>query len=280
MDLHDEVQQDTKNGGHLQKLLTGYNLWLSTLSPFDQARIDGETDPVKRAQLVKTIREEQQKRQSLAAVDQPRRRAVVLTPKDLDVMLKAVEENFLTPESRKKIPGRLTGRDRHLRILKSALSQVRVPGNEGNEAAQALVSTLVDAAPNGNAKSRLLNAGRQPRRVLGQMLARSLAAEWQPEIEAVYPTKSAIDEEIAERLAAADPSKRDSQKTQLNSFQGRRTIGFQLAIQSGEQFKELRPVFFWLLAGLPHNPGAARTQPGLPRNERRGAVEKTKSTTD
>ncbi len=205
----------------------------------------------------------------------------MLTPKDLDVMLKAVEENFLNPESRKKIPERLTGRDRHLRILKSPRAyQVRVPGNEGNEAVQALVSTLVEATPNGNAKSRLLNAARQQRRVLGQMLARSLAAEWQPEIEAVYPTKSAIDEAIAERLAAADPAKRETQKTQLNSFQGRRTVGFQLAIQSGDQFKELRPVFFWLLGGLPHGPGAARTQSGLPRNERRGAVEKTNSTAD
>ncbi len=53
IDLHDEVQQDTKNGGHLQKLLTGYNLWLTC---FDQQVIDGETDPVKRAQLVKIRR--------------------------------------------------------------------------------------------------------------------------------------------------------------------------------------------------------------------------------
>ena len=176
-ELDDEVRQDSS--GHLLKLLTGYNRWLSGLSPFDQERVLSKTDPIERAQLVKTIREEQKKRQALAAIDAVGRPAAMLQPADLDAMLKAVEENFLTPESRKNVPDQLAGRERHLRILKAAQLQVRA-SDDSTGAAQTLVSTLIEAVPNESVKNRIMNPprARTRRQVLGQVLSRSLVNEW------------------------------------------------------------------------------------------------------
>jgi hypothetical protein len=97
-----------------------------------------------------------------------------------------------------------------------------------------------------------------PRRILGQTLARALATEWRLEIEAAYPPPAAIDDLIASRIAAAESSRRDAQKNLLNTPDGRRMVGVQVAIQTGEQFDELRPVFYWLWAGFPNGNRALR----------------------
>ncbi len=255
-ELDDEVKQDTANGGHLLKLMTDYNRWLSTLSPFDQERILSKTDPVERAQLVHEIREEQQKRLAMTGFDAGGRPALALEPSEFDTMLKAVEDSFLTPDARKKIPEQLSGRERHLRILKAAQQQARTATSS-----QTLVQTLMGAIPNDNLKARLVKAApRAPRRQLGQVMSRALAAEWWDEIRAVYPKPAVIQEEIERRLATAGPAKRDQQKPQFSSKQGRRMIGVQLALASGDQFKELRPVFLWLSSGLQHRAGAGRGQ--------------------
>jgi hypothetical protein len=257
-ELDDEVRQDSS--GHLLKLLTGYNRWLSGLSPFDQERILSKTDPIERAQLVKTIREEQKKRQTLAAIDGTGRPAAMLQPADLDAMLKVVEDNFLTPESRKKIPDQLAGRERHLRILRTALQQVK-SADDAATAAQTLISTLIEAVPNETIKNRIMNPARarSRRQVLGQVLSRSLVNEWWDEIRAVFPTQEAIDAEMTRRLAEAVPARRDSLKNQFGSKPGRRAVGSQLALATSDQFKELRPVVGWLIAGLPAKPGTPRT---------------------
>jgi hypothetical protein len=261
-ELDDEVRQDSS--GRLLKLLTGYNRWLSSLSPFDQERILSKTDPVERAQLVKVIRDEQQKRQALASLDGFGRQALALLPTDLDVMLAAVEENFLTPESRTKVPNRLAGRDRHLRIFQTALQQLH-NSSEPAAASQTLVATLVEAIPNETIRSRILNRppGGQRRKLLGQVLGRSLVYEWRKEIEATFPPPAAIEAEISKRLATASAAKRDQQKTQMNTRQGRRMVGIQILLAGNEQFKELRPVFSWLVAGLPARGGAPRPQPAV-----------------
>jgi len=276
-ELDSEVKQDAS--GHLLKLLTGYNRWLSGLSPFDQERILSKTDPIERAQLVKTIRDEQQKRQALAAIGAPGGPALALAPMELDAMLKAVEENFLTPTSRKKIPDQLAGRERHLRIFKTAHQQVR-NSSDPAAAAQALVSTLSEALPNETVKLRMKNAtGRPPRRVLGQVLSRSLVNEWFDEIRAVFPKEAAIDEEVARRLREAPSAKRESLKAQWGSRPGRRALGGQLALTTNERFKELRPVVAWLAGGLQPRAGAARAQPVAPQDDTRAdeAENKTKS---
>jgi hypothetical protein len=277
-ELDNEVRQDSS--GHLLKLLTGYNRWLSGLSPFDQERILSKTDPIERAQLVKAIREEQKKRQALAAIDGAGRPAAMLQPADLDAMVKAVEENFLTPESRKKIPDQLTGRERHLRILRAALQQVKA-ADDAAAAAQTLISTLIEAVPNETVKNRIMNPprARARRQVLGQVLSRSLVNEWSDEIRAVFPTPAAIDAEVTRRLADAAPARRDALKNQFGSRSGRRAVGSQLALQNNDEFKELRPVTGWLAAGLPAKPGTARAQPAVIQDETRAdeAENKTKS---
>jgi len=257
-ELDDEVKQDTANGGHLLKLMTDYNRWLSTLSPFDQERILSKTDPVERAQLVHEIREEQQKRLATTGIDAGGRPALALDPAEFETMLKAVEDNFLTPEARKKIPEQLTGRERHLRILKAAQQQARSAA-----ASQTLVQTLLEAIPNDSLKARIMKqAPRTPRRLLGQVMSRSLAGEWWDEIRAVYPKPAAIEEEINRRLAIAPAGKRDQQKPQFSSRQGKRMIGVQLALANDDQFKELRPVFMWLSGGLQHRNGRGQSAPG------------------
>ncbi len=270
-ELDDEVKQDTANGGHLLKLLTDYNRWLSTLSPFDQERILSRTDPVERAQLVHEIREEQQKRLATTGIDAGGRPALSLEPAEFDAMLKAVEDNFLTPETRKKIPEQLTGRERHLRILKAAQQQAHSAA-----ASQTLVQTLLEAIPNDGLKARIMKqAPRTPRRLLGQVMSRSLAGEWWDEIRAVYPKPAVIDEEINRRLASA-AGKRDQQKPQFSSKQGRRMVGVQLALANDGQFKELRPVFMWLSGGLQHRGGRGQSAAGsatVPDESRTDEVE-------
>jgi DNA-binding protein H-NS len=120
-ELDSEVEQDTKNGGHLLKLLTGYNLWLSKLTPFEQEKVVGTSDPGERAEIVKTIRDEQQKREAWLALEPPRGKAPSLSTADLDAMLKAVEDNFLSAEVRDKLPQKGAQRDQHLRVLKAAM---------------------------------------------------------------------------------------------------------------------------------------------------------------
>jgi hypothetical protein len=261
-ELDNEVEQDTKNGGHLLKLLAGYNLWLSKLSPFEQERVVGTTDPVERAQIVKTIRDEQQKREARLALEPPRGKALTLSSTDFDAMVKAVEEHFLTADARDKLPQQLAGRDRHLRVLKAARAQIHASG-EVPAATQTFISTLLDALPNAVAKTKIQShtgKAQGPRRFLGQTMARALAVEWRPEIEAAYPQPATIDALIASRVAATDAARRDNQKNQLNTPDGRRMVGVQDAITTGEQFDELRPVFYWLWTGFPNGARALRGQ--------------------
>jgi hypothetical protein len=259
-ELDSEVEQDTKNGGHLLKLLTGYNLWLSKLTPFEQEKVVGTSDPGERAEIVKTIRDEQQKREARLALEPPRGKAPSLSTADLDAMLKAVEDNFLSAEVRDKLPQKGAQRDQHLRVLKAARAQIHTSGNIPSST-QTFIATLIDAIPNASVKTRIQNhTGKPlaPRRILGQTLARALATEWRLEIEAAYPPPAAIDDLIASRIAAAESSRRDAQKNLLNTPDGRRMVGVQVAIQTGEQFDELRPVFYWLWAGFPNGNRALR----------------------
>ncbi len=275
-DLDNEVKQDTS--GRLLKLLTGYNRWLSTLSPFEQERILSKTDPGERVQAVKAIRDEQQKRQALAAIDGIGRQSMMLEPSDLDALTKAVEEHFLNAESRKRIPEQLAARDRHLQVLSAAQLQLRNT-DKAAAAGQALVTLLIDAIPNDTVRSRILNqsALRPRRRTLGQAIGRSLVNEWRFEIERAFPAPAAIDAEVAKKLASGTASKRD-QKGQLLSKLGRRMIGIQLVLRSDEQFKELGTVYFWLSNGLQAK-GATRGQMAAPQDDSRTdeAENKTKA---
>ncbi len=159
----------------------------------------------------------------------------------------------------------------HLRILKAAHQQVR---NADNAAAanQALVSALIEAIPNDAVKSRITNQvmNRTPARprLLGQVLGRSLINEWRDEIQAVFPSPAAIDAEVAKKISTATAAKRDQQKSQLTTRQGRRLIGVQIVLRSDEQFKELAAVYFWLSGGLQAK-GTARGQLATPQDETR-----------
>jgi hypothetical protein len=267
-ELDDEVKQDTT--GHYAKLLARYNRWLSSLSPFDQERIESKTDPFERAQLVKTIRDEQLKRQAQATANGTGQQAAPMHPSDFDATLKAVETNFLSPESRKKLPDDLTGRARHLRILQLASQQTHKGRDVIPGPLQSLVSTLVEGIPDENVKLRVMNrqGGRQRRQLLGQILARTLVGEWSKEIAESFPPQSAIDAEIENRMAA-QAARQDSQKGAAPRRPARRMVGIQLLLNDNPQFKDLRPIFFWLFGGFQTRPQGPRAQPAAPSDETR-----------
>jgi hypothetical protein len=50
---------------------------------------------------------------------------------------------------------------------------------------------------------------------------------------------------------------------------GRTMVGVQLLLQNDPQFKELGPIFFWLVGGLPPRPPGPRLQPTPVQDENR-----------
>jgi hypothetical protein len=263
--LDEEVKQDTT--GHYAKLLAGYNRWLSSLSPFDQERIQSKTDPFERAQLVKTIRDEQLKRQALAAANGSAQLPATLHPTDFDATLKAVETNFLSPDARKKLPDELTGRARHLRILQLAFLQTHNGRDVIQGSLQSLISTLIEGIPDDNVKSRVMSrpSGRPRRQMLGQILGRTLVGEWGKEIANGFPSPALIDAEIERKMAAQSAAKQDGQRAAPPRRPGRRMVGIQMRLQNDEQFRDLGKIFFWLFGGFQIRPQQARTQPAASR---------------
>ena len=109
--MHDELEQDTKSGGHLQKLLDQYNAWLFKLSPFDREKLLGTADPGERAQLVQKLLEEQNMLGPGFAPLFPMlalrmdSSGPVLSTSDLDAIVAAVEQNFLKDQVKKRACG-------------------------------------------------------------------------------------------------------------------------------------------------------------------------------
>jgi hypothetical protein len=270
--LHEALEVDAKTGGHLQKLLEEYNRWFSGLSPFDRDALLSIADPVERAKRVEAIFEDH-KQQRLArarAEELPFLAArtgrfgadAPLEPAELDVVVAAIEKNFLNDESRRRINADIKGRDRHLQVLKLAMQQSRtggVPGGgvrRGPQAGdRALVAAIADAIPEGRRKARLGAARPQAPRRLGALLGRSLLAEWSPEIEAA-PVKNEQIEAFFQNRRGVDP---EELKKRLNS-PDRRILELQVSLATNPELTEVAPVVNWLLRGFND-----RRPPGSPR---------------
>jgi len=291
--LHDELEQDNKNGGHLQKLLNSYNRWFIKLSPFDREKLLSTADPGERAQLVQKLREEQKQRLFRAAkppfvpflagrFDD----IAQLNSNDLDVVLDAVAQKFLKEETKKRLSRTSAARDQHLQIVRLAMDQLRYEREAGTKmgpSETALINVMLDAMPNETVKSRITRNGlpREIRRQLGQIVGRSILAEWKPELDDAPATPAQIEETTNRFLAAATTERRVAMQERLQTENGRRFVAVVAALQTNPRLKRQRQAVGWLFRGLPAPP--PNRQPGDPSKPTRsaaGATEKDSSSTE
>jgi len=257
--LHDEVQQDAKNRGHLQKLLEGYNRWFSSLSPFDRDTILSKTDPVERAMQVEKLRADQKKQQqavvhagAFAAAHLVDGRNV-LSSQGLEAVVNAVEKNFLSEDAKREVQQMPAGRDRHVRILKLAKEQVqreRRTSNGGDPPQKVLMATIIKAIPDETLRARVQEG---PRQQLGQLIRQSLLAEWRSEIESVPLTQDQIEEFLDRFQSSMLSAKRREaleERRKKNPRQARRIAEVEMALDSNPKLEELRPVARWLVGGF------------------------------
>jgi hypothetical protein len=263
--LDDELEQDTKSGGHLQKLLDQYNAWISKLSAFDREKLLATTDPGERAQLVQKILQEQSQR--LARASRPPFPLAtlrvegsfdLLSPSDLDAVFTAVEQKFLDDAAKKRVAWK-AARDRHLQIVRLTMEQLRRERDDGDNIRPreiALMATVIEAIPNARIKSQLNRRGlpQQTRRQLGQILGRSLLAEWKPELEAARVTPEQIDETTSRWLAHAQADKREAIQQRLQTENGRTLVASLVALQTNPRLKRARQPITWLLRVFPSPP--------------------------
>ncbi len=171
--LHDALEQDTKDGGHLQKLLEQYNAWLFKLSPFDRDKLLNTADPGERADLVQKLLQEQQKQRdaratkglSIPFLGARFEQVAPLTPAQLDTVFAAVEEHYLRDDLKQRAEKSSSPRDRHLQILRATMQQLRrerVAGLKIASSEMALVNTMIDAIPNPAIKAQLTTAKPTP----------------------------------------------------------------------------------------------------------------------
>jgi hypothetical protein len=261
--LHDELEQDAKNGGHLQKLLRDYNGWFIKLSPFDREKLLSTADPGERAQLVQKLRQEQQKQRLFRAARIPfipflagRIDDVApLNSSDLDVVLVAVEQKYLKEETKKRLPQTSAARDRHIQILRLTMEQLRRERETGTKMSfreTALVNTMLDAIPKEAIKTRITSSGvpQQIRRQLGQVVGRSVLAEWKPDLDDAPPTPAQIEDTTNRWLASVPAERRDAMQERLQSQNGRRYFALVTALQTNPRLKKQRQAIVWLFRGM------------------------------
>jgi hypothetical protein len=301
--LNDELQEDAKNGGHLQKLLDQYNAWLFKLSPFDRDNLLNTSDPGERAQMVQKIIQDQQKQRLARSTRVPfipliggRFDAVApLSSSELDAVLTAVQQSFLNETAKKDVESTASvPRERHLQILRSAMEQLRRERKVGTKIdprVTLLVNTMLDAIPREAVKSQITSGGSQVpvRRQLGQVIGRSILAEWASELKESPATAAQVEETTNRWLASAKSAeKRETMEKRLQTTQGQNLIAAVSAVQANPRFRRQRPVITWLFRGLALGPlnragsGRAAQQSAVGKASERATddPEKETSSTD
>jgi len=267
--LNDELQEDAKNGGRLQKLLDQYNAWLFKLSPFDRDNLLNTADPGERAQLVQKIIQDQQKQRLARATRGPvipliggRFDSVSpLSSSELDAVLTAVEQNFLNETAKKHIESQASApRERHLQVLRSVMEQLRRERETGTKLdprVTVLVNTMLDAIPREAVKSQIAAGGLQVpvRRQLGQVIGRSILAEWATELKESPATAAQVEETTNRWLASAKNAEmREAMERRLQTAQGQNLVAAVSAVQANQRFRRQKQVVNWLFRGLALGP--------------------------
>jgi hypothetical protein len=224
-----------------------------------------------------------------------------LTPSELDAVLDAVERNYLSDDLKHRIEKSAPPRERHLQILRATMQQLRRERGAALKVAtneMGLVNTIVDAIPNPVVKAQfamgnpplLLRRQIEIRRQLGQIIGRSILAEWKTELEESPATAAQVEETKNRWLSTArdNPKRRAALEQRLQTEHGRNLIAAVAAIQFNPQFeKQQKPVINWLFRGLSPGPlnrsnAAARFGPSnqAPAAAKAGDEPDKESTTD
>ncbi|MGE3315932.1 MAG: hypothetical protein AB7O26_12535 [Planctomycetaceae bacterium] len=281
--LDRQVRDDESNGGRLRDLMDGYVQWLATLSPYQRESIDKESDPVARAQLVGRIHAERRRenerpdRRPLSAVRAREggwhglRGLPQLASSDLDAVTRVLEEEFpLPPEEKEELEG-APPHQRHLRILKHAMQHdgPGAPRLRGRWPSDETLERLVGAIENPQQR-RFLEGATDPtarRKILGTMIAGSLAAEWRGQIERLKPS----DDELQKFFLALEPPRRD-ELLLLPQEEQRQRLAFEYASQKTPELRDLFVIVDRLKP--PIRPRDWRREPdgrpGPPPDDRRG----------
>ncbi len=190
----------------------------------------------RRAQSVQKLREEQKQRLArpgranlspflVGRFDE----VTQLNASDLDVVLQAVADKFLKDDVKKRLSRTTASRDRHLQIVRFAMDQLRREREAGTKTGPRLscqlISTIVEAIPDEALKSRITGGSglpREMRRQLGQVLGRSILAEWKPEVDVAPATPAQIEETTDRLLAGAATERRENVQQRLQTENGRR----------------------------------------------------------
>jgi hypothetical protein len=150
------------------------------------------------------------------------------------------------------------------------LRRERIAGVKIAQSETALINAIIEAISNPAIKAQLTTANPTPplrrqieiRRQLGQMLARSILAEWKDELEESPATSQQIDDATNYWLSMTkDSQKRAALQKRLQTEQGHNLVAAVAAIQFNPRFDNQRPIINWLFRGLspgPLNRGAAR----------------------
>lgn len=260
--LRDEIDQDARRGGHLQKLIVDYNEWLSNLSPFDRDQLLGIDDVQQRVRQVQKLRDEQKQqhlaRTNLEAVPLPvgnwtsSLQRDGLSPESFQALVTVIEEKVLPNDLRKiNLPATLTGRARHLRVFKLLMDSIKQKRENGVRSPdESLVATMIAAIPNPGTRT-WLEGMRVPRRrtgALGHLMARSLMVEWGPEIQASTPSKEQTDQLIEKWIARVPAQRRNQIRDNLKTPEGQRLV--QLGAQQNPQLRQVANLVLWLMHGF------------------------------
>ena len=143
----------------------------------------------------------------------------------------------------------------------------------------ALINIMLDAMPNETVKSRITRSGlpREIRRQMGQIVGRSILAEWKPELDESPATLTQIEETTNRFLAVATTERREVMQQRLQTENGRRYVAVMAALQTNPRLKRQRQAVGWLLRGLPAPPanrqnGAPARPAALPRRKARRRI--------
>ncbi len=157
--LNNELQADTKSGGDLHAIMETYSMWLKTLTPGQRDDLRRETDALKKMQLVKKFKEEQDARNEAQAMyvgswnerrNRSASRGPALSSQDLQGLIEICFKDL--PVDLQRDAQTQTGLSRSRRILESSFRQA---GGRLRWPAEPQLVRLIDAIQDPELKKQL-----------------------------------------------------------------------------------------------------------------------------
>ena len=197
-----QLNQAVEGDAGLQKTMASFASWLKTLSPWQRDELRKESDSQKRIDLIHFFKQkqdskrEQQSNAYAGHVTPTMRRFMGSGPKlkqhDLEAVLKVIEQSLPLPPSGRRELEALSGVERHIRVVETALKASGKPTPFGRSRwpEPELLDEMIAAISDDQVR-KSLRANRQPDRVrMGVviMVIKGVGAEVQAEMERQQPT--------------------------------------------------------------------------------------------